>query len=104
MKIEFSYDEANKFLIIKWGEGLKNTKTLQITKDEDIDLNDLYDFIIENVEAVYFDKTSLQELNEESVALKSARAIINAIESETNEILEECKNILNIEILNQNTK
>lgn len=81
-EINFQHYIKEKKLEIIWGEGEK--KEIHINKDEDVDLNNLYDFIINNINQVNLKFNC--ENDEHDVASKASRIIFKKIELELEEI------------------
>jgi hypothetical protein len=92
-KIKYKYIKKDKKLIFNWE---KNEKIrLLIEQDESIDFNNLYDFIIENVNDIEFiDETSKNDKEDKNTAsYKALQAIISAIKKEHQKIKKEYKRI-----------
>ena len=82
--VEFIFNKKEETLDIKYD--LKEI-SIKITKENSNDLNELYDYIIENIDNIEFSQNIEKEkLKNMGVVAQSANAIISALQEEMDEI------------------
>ena len=105
IKINYEYTIINDEPIIrfKWGD---STREIFIEKEGDLDLNDLYDFIIDNIKEVIFKDITDPIYNDkkETVNYMSFEAVILAIQDEFSIIKKEYEDTLCVNEENNNEK
>ncbi len=96
-KISYKYVVENDGPGIKFEWDTSKSKIILIEKDQDIDLNDLYDYMIDNVDEILFEdlSDSVDDITKEKVVYLSFQAVISAIKEEFKIIKKEYKKIMN---------
>lgn len=96
-KISYKYVVENDNPGIKFEWDTSKSKIILIEKDQDIDLNDLYDYMIDNVDEILFEdlSDSMDDTTKEKVVYLSFQAVISAIKEEFEIIKKEYKKIMN---------
>lgn len=96
-KISYKYVVENDNPGIKFEWDTSKSKIILIEKDQDIDLNDLYDYMIDNVNEILFQDLSgsIDNRTKEKVVYLAFEAIISAIKEEFKIIKKQYKEIMN---------
>ena len=88
--IEFIYKEKESSLLIKFD---MKEQVIQIIKENDEDLNELFDYIIQNIENIEYKQNFNTKDLENSTIGQSINAIISTLKEEADKILKDKKRI-----------
>lgn len=96
-KISYKYVVENDDPGIKFEWDKTKSKIIWIEKDQDIDLNDLYDYMIDNVNEILFQDLSgsIDDTTKGKVVYLAFEAIISAIKEEFEIIKKQHEEIMN---------